>query len=61
MFKLGGIYFPKDEKMVKQIYKDIAAFHCAAAVKYMNSLNLNEQQKVSLLTSLAEDIAAKRI
>ena len=57
MFKQAIIYYPTNEKMLTQINKDIAAFHCAAAVKYMDSLNLSVNQKATLIDSLMQDIA----
>ena len=59
MFKQAIIYYPTDERIMKQINKDIAAFHCAAAVKYMNTLNLNDRQKVTLIDSIRQDLSAK--
>ena len=56
MFKKAIIYYPTDEKILKQIDKDIAAFRCTVAVKFMDTLNLNEKQKVTVLDSLMQDI-----
>ena len=42
------------------ITKEIAAFRCAAAVKYIESLKLNDMQIKALYTSLAKDVAAKQ-
>ena len=59
MFTQAVIHYPADEKTMKQIRKDIAAFHCAAAVDYMGGiLKLNNRQKVTLINSLAADLAA---
>ena len=60
MFKQAVIYYPTDEKMLKQINRDIAAFHCNAAVKYMDTLKLNERQKVTLIDSLMHDITISK-
>ena len=38
MLKRAVIHYPEDEKILKEINKDIAALHCAAAVKYMNTI-----------------------
>ena len=59
MFKQAIIYYPTDEKALAQIVKEIAAFRCAATVKYIESLNLNDRQIDTLFSSLAEDISAK--
>ncbi len=61
MFKRAIMHYPKDEKMMKAINKEIAAFHCAVAIKYMDTIKLNEQQKVTLLTSIAADMAANQV
>jgi hypothetical protein len=59
MFKQAIIYYPKDEKALAQINKELAAFRCSAAVKYIESLNLNERQIETLFNSLAHDIVTK--
>jgi len=60
MFKKAVIYYPTDEKMLKQIYKDIASFRCAAVAKYIETLNLNDRQIETLFDSLLNDIAARQ-
>ena len=60
MFKQAFIYYPTDEKALAQIEKEIAAFRCAAAVRYIESLNLNDRQLETLYAGLAEDIATKQ-
>ena len=40
---------------MKQINKEIAAVHSAAALKYMDTLKLNDDQKVTLIDSLTQD------
>lgn len=60
MFKDVIIYYPTDEKILKQINKDIAAFHSIAAVKFMDTLNLNENQKVTLIDNIIEDLELKK-
>jgi len=57
MFKRAIVYYPADERILKQIAKDIAAFHCTAAVKHMDTLKLNEMQKIRLIDSLLQDIS----
>lgn len=57
MFKEAVIHYPTDEKVIKQLNKDIAAFHCAVAVKYMDTLNLNIKQKVKLTDGIMQDIS----
>jgi len=46
-FKHAVIHYPKDEKVRKQIEKDIAIFHCCVALKYVDSLHLNSHQKIA--------------
>lgn len=58
MFKQAVIYYPKDEKQHSKLKKDIAAFHCAAAVKYMDSLKFDSNQKEIVIDSLLQDIAS---
>ena len=57
MFKQAVIHYPTDEKIVKQISKDIAAFHCIAVTKYIDTLKLNERQKETLLDSLIQELS----
>ena len=56
MFKKAIVYYPTDERILKQIARDISAFHCAAAVKYMDVLKLNEKQKIQLVDSVLQDM-----
>ena len=58
MFKQAIVYFPKDEKILKQISKDIAVFHCAAAVKYMDTMTLDDKEKSKVINSLISDISS---
>jgi len=60
MFKQAIIHYPTDEKSLAAIEKEIAAFRCAAAIKYIESLNLNDRQIETLFASLAEEIEAKQ-
>ena len=60
MFKQAVIYYPTDEKILKQISKDIAALHCAAAVKYMDAMKLDDAQKVTMIDSLISDMSDKQ-
>ena len=59
MFKQAIIYYPDNEQALVQIQKEIAAFRCAATVRYIESLNLNNRQVETLYASLADEIAAK--
>ena len=59
MFKQAVIYYPDNEQALAQIHKEIAAFRCAATVKYIESLNLSNRQIETLYASLAKDIATK--
>ena len=54
MYKQAIIYYPKDEKIRKQIEKDIAIFHCDAAIKYMDSLNYTIYQKIAVFEGMLE-------
>ena len=57
MFSEAIIYYPKEEKAIKQIAKDIADFHSSVAVKYMDTtLALTSKQKIILLDGLMQDI-----
>jgi len=55
MFKQAAIHYPTDIKLMKQINRDIAAFHCAVAVNYMETQQLNEKQKLQIIDSLLQD------
>jgi len=56
VFKQAVIYYPEDKKMQEQIGKDIAAFRCNAAVRYMDTLNLDNKQKTVVIDSLLQEI-----
>jgi len=56
LFTQAIIHYPKDEKIRRQIEKDIAVFHCNAALKYMDSLNLNNYQKSAVLKEALKSI-----
>ena len=60
MFKQAIIYYPTNEKILRQISKDIATLHCVAAVKYMDILKLDNKQKVTVIDSLISDISGKQ-
>jgi len=60
MFKQAIIYYPTDEKILKQISKDIAALHCVAAVKYMDTMKLDDKQKIAVIDSLISDLSGKQ-
>lgn len=60
MFKQAIIHYPTDEKILAQIGKEIATFRCAAVVKYIESLHLNDRQIETLYDSLAEEITARQ-
>ena len=57
VFKKAVFHYPDNAQALAQIYKEIIAFRCAAVVKYIESLNLNDWQTETLYASLAEDIA----
>ena len=52
------IYFPADEKIKQQLDKELAAFHCAAILKYMDFLQLDENRQTAVIDSLLKDAAA---
>jgi len=56
MYKKTIIYYPKDEKIRKQIERDIAIIHCDTALKYLDSLNFNIYQKIAVFEELLKDI-----
>jgi len=56
MYKQAVIHYPKDERMMKQIHMEIARLHCAAAVKYLDMLQLDCQQKVTVIDALLHDL-----
>jgi len=56
MFKQAIIHYPTDENMLRQICKELAVFRCTAAVKYIQSLKLNDRQIETLYADLAEEI-----
>jgi len=58
MFNEAVIHYPNDDITWNQICKDIAATHCAAAVKYMESINLDNVQKAVLIDSLIKDVSS---
>ena len=59
LFKRAIIYYPKDEKILRQIQKDIAVFHCNAAMKYLDSLGLNNYQKSAVIQEVLKNINYK--
>jgi len=50
------IYYPKDENVLKQIYKDIAAFHCQIALQFMDTSGFDNLQKEAVINNLLQDI-----
>lgn len=60
MFKQAIIHYPADEKIMAQIIKEIAAFRCAATIRYVETLNLNDRQIETLYTELEKDIKLKQ-
>jgi len=54
MYREAIIYYPKDEKILRQIQKDVARFHCDAAIQYLDSLNFTIYQKVAVLESMRQ-------
>jgi len=60
LFKDAIIYYPKDNKILKQIHKEIVVYHSLAALKYMDTLRLDENQKIKLIDSIIEDLKTKQ-
>jgi len=52
------IYYPNEEKVLIQIYKDIAAFHCQTALQLMDTNGFDNLQKEAVISSLLQDIAS---
>jgi len=50
------IYYPNDEKVLNQIYKDIAAFHCQTFLRFMDINGFDNLQKEAVINSLLQDI-----
>ena len=59
MFEQAIIHYPSDENALKRIDKEIAAFWCAAAIKYIESLKLNDRQIETLFNVLEKEITAR--
>ena len=55
IFTKAVIHYP-DEKMMKQISKEMASFRCAAAIRLMDSLRFDDEQKAALIDSVLADI-----
>ena len=60
MFKKAIIHYPTDANILKQIDKEIAAFWCAAAIKYIESLKLNDRQIENLFCALEKEIVLRK-
>ena len=60
MYKQAIIYYPTDPKILGEIHREIAAFHCAAAVKYMDNIGLDDRQKIMVVDGLMDDIATRQ-
>ena len=52
MFSQAVIYYPDNGAMLKKIHKAIAAQHCIASTKYMDTLDLTIEQKSALLDAV---------
>ncbi|HHX24283.1 MAG TPA: hypothetical protein GX723_09820 [Thermoanaerobacterales bacterium] len=61
MFKRAIIYYPSDEKLKNKIFKDIAVLRCAEAIKYIDSLELNDSQIETLYTSISNAISESKV
>jgi hypothetical protein len=61
LFKDVIIYYPEDNKILKQIHKEIAAYHSLAALKYMDTLKLDNNQKIALIDSIIEDLKTNQL
>lgn len=58
MFKQAIIHYPKNEHELNAVYKEIAAFRCNAAIRYIESLNLSNRQIETLYARLAEEFVS---
>jgi len=56
MYKGAVIHFPNDERTMQFIDREIAAFHCAAAVKFMDTLQLDCHQQAAVIDALLCDM-----
>jgi hypothetical protein len=56
IFNQAVIYYPKDERVLNQIYKDIAAFHCQATLNYLNANKLENHRTKLIINSLLQDM-----
>jgi len=56
IFKQAVIYYPKDERVLHQIHKDIAAFHCQTALQFMGDEKYDCHQREAIINSLLQDI-----
>jgi hypothetical protein len=59
MFKQAIIHYPSDQAAKERLFKNIAVLRCAEAVKYINSLDLNDSQLETLYASISESISEK--
>jgi len=60
MYKSAIIYYPTDPKILGEIQREIAVFHCAAAVKYMDNIGLDDRQKIMVVDELLNEMAARQ-
>lgn len=59
MFREAVIHYPTNTADMNKISKELAAFRCSAAIRYIESLHLSDRQIETLYTCLAEEIAVK--
>jgi hypothetical protein len=60
MFKQAIIHYPSDQAEKERLFKNIAVLRCAEAVKYINSLDLNDSQLETLYASISDSISEKK-
>ena len=60
MFKQAVIHYPTDANALRQIEKETAAFWCAAVIKYIESLKLNDKQIDTMFNALEKEIILRK-
>jgi len=60
LFSKAVIHYPSDEQATA-IYKELTAFQCAAVIRHIKSLNLDDGQIEALYASLAKDIPTNTV
>lgn len=53
------MHYPTDETAIKQLLKDLAAFHQEQALQYLTKLSLNERQFTLLVDRLTKEAVSQ--